>query len=188
MTSILLPKITTDFPDFNFEEMRERSNNVLTSYLIAIDALDPVKLVEGNSELKEQLQMHIHMLNDKHYEEHFERIKIHKTEITKYEKTNGRCVVTFQSALEYIYYITENGKIKTGRTDRKEQTRYETDLIYIQDRDMVTNAQDFALGINCPNCGAPISNLGAKFCQYCNTPIVELNLYAWTFSKVRQIK
>ena len=40
---------------------------------------------------------------------------------------------------------------------------------------------------NCPNCGAPISTLGSKVCEYCGTPIVELNIYAWTFSNIEEV-
>ena len=30
-----------------------------------------------------------------------------------------------------------------------------------------------ALGINCPNCGSPITNLGKKTCSYCGTVVLE---------------
>lgn len=36
MTSLLLPKIVSDFPDFQYDEMKERAENVLTQYLRAV--------------------------------------------------------------------------------------------------------------------------------------------------------
>ena len=38
--------------------------------------------------------------------------------------------------------------------------------VYIQNVDMVANGSE-GLGLNCPNCGAPIKSLGQKFCEYC---------------------
>lgn len=186
-TSMYLPMINKDFPDFHYEEMKARANNVLMSYLRAVDGRKASLLAEGTQELKEQLQMYIEMLRQKDIKEHFERIHIHKTEICKYVKAAGRCTVVFQTAIEYIHYIEANGTIKSGNKEMKEQARYNVELIYIQDRDMIKDTRDYALGINCPNCGAPISSLGAKECEYCGSPVVELNIKSWNFSKISRI-
>ena len=42
------------------------------------------------------------------------------------------------------------------------------------------------LGLTCPNCGAPIKNLGQKFCLYCGTGVVEVNARVWKFNAVRE--
>ncbi len=188
MSGVYLPKIQKDFPEFHYDEMRERAKNVLTSYLFSIDESDPSKLSEGNDELKNALIMHLQLLNDRHYEEHYERMKIHKCEISDYVKKDGRCTITFQAAIQYYYYITQGGDIKTGRKDQLKQSKYELELVYIQDRDFIKETGNSALGITCPNCAAPISNLGAKHCIYCGSPIVEFNIHAWSFSSVKEIK
>ena len=36
MTRLVLPRITADFPDFSYPEMKNRAENLLTSYLRAI--------------------------------------------------------------------------------------------------------------------------------------------------------
>ena len=59
-------------------------------------------------------------------------------------------------------------------------------MVYIQDRSIM-NEYDTALGVNCPNCGAPVSSLTAKFCAYCGTEIVEFNIRAWSFCNVEEI-
>lgn len=187
MTGLYLPKITKDFPDFNYDEMKERAENVLCSYLLAINSMNAGMLTDGNEELHNQLENRISILRNSGQREHFENIKIHRTEISQYKKSQGRCSITFQSSIQYYHYVTDHsGSLKRGQRNMYEQSRYDVDLIYIQNRDIVEKETDHALGLNCPNCGAPISSLGAKSCEYCGTPVIELNIHAWTFSDVRE--
>jgi hypothetical protein len=79
------------------------------------------------------------------------------------------------------------GKVLSGSRDTLFQAKYETDLIYIQDRSLVENDSDSVIGLSCPNCGAPITTLGEKFCRYCGSGIIELNIHAWSFSDVRRM-
>ena len=82
--------------------------------------------------------------------------------------------------------MKENGKLIGGSEERKEQAKYNVELVYIQNQDMVENQEDAGLALNCPNCGAPLPGLGAKKCIYCDTPIVEYNLRIWNFSRVEE--
>ena len=72
MTSLLLPKISADFPDFEYNEMKDRANNVLVSFLRAITTKDENALSEGSRELKQQLENHIEMLRAEGRSEHFD--------------------------------------------------------------------------------------------------------------------
>ena len=36
----------------------------------------------------------------------------------------------------------------------------------------------------CPNCGAPVTVLGAKVCEYCGSAVREINRYAWSFDRI----
>ncbi len=189
MTSLYLPKIKKEFPEFQYDEMKVRAENVLTSYLMSISTGNPGLLKEGSRELKDKLEMRISGLKGRGEKEQFENIKLHRTEIADYKKRNGRCIITFQTSLQYKYCLKEEGgKLLSGNPDILRQTRYNTDLVYIQDRTMVEDERDFSLGINCPNCGAPVSGMGNKVCEYCGTPIVELNIYAWTFHNVSELQ
>lgn len=185
-TNLYLPQIMKDFPEFHYDEMRTRAENVLTSYLQSIENSNASLLTEGLPELKENLEMRIQMLRDQNQREHFERIHVHRTEIHQYRKIKGRCSVVLQSSVEYIHYVEKNGQVTSGHTDRKEQARYNVELVYIQDRDFVENTLDTGLALNCPNCGAPLPGLGAKKCIYCDTPIIEFNLRVWNFSSVKE--
>uniref|UniRef100_UPI00405646CB TIM44-like domain-containing protein n=1 Tax=Acetatifactor sp. TaxID=1872090 RepID=UPI00405646CB len=185
-TGLYLPSITRDFPDFHYEEMKTRAENVLISFLRSIDNRNPKLLTEGTSELKDSLELRLEMLARRNQKEYFQNIKIHRTEISRYQKIKGRCSVVLQSAVEYIHYTEENGKLVEGRKDRREQARYNVEVIYIQDRELVENAGDMGLAMNCPNCGAPLPKLGAKICEYCDSPVVEFNIRTWNFASVKE--
>lgn len=185
-TNLYLPQIMRDFPQFQYDEMRTRAENVLTSYLRAVDEQKVSLLTEGTSELRDELQTRIHMLQNQEEDETFKNVKIHRTEIAHYRKAKGRCSVVFQTAVEYIHYTKKDGKIVRGKEDLRQQAKYDIEVIYIQDRDYIENISDMALAPNCPNCGAPLPQLGAKFCQYCNSPILEFNIRTWNFCKVTE--
>lgn len=186
-TNLYLPQITKDFPEFHYDEMKNRAENVLISYLRGIDAGNSSLLTEGMEELRESLSMRIQMLQNRDCREHFERINVHRTEINQYRKIKGRCSVVLQSAVEYIHYVEKSGRILEGRKELKEQARYNVEVVYIQDRDTVENLGDAGLGLNCPNCGAPLPGLGAKKCMYCDTPVVEFNIRIWNFASVKEV-
>jgi len=121
--------------------------------------------------------------------EHFENIHIHRTEIHQYRKSKGRISVVFQSAVAYLHYLEQDGKIIKGSTEMTEQARYNVEVIYIQDEALVENTGEMALGLHCPNCGAPITGLGeSKVCEYCDSPITEFNIRTWNFSRVKELK
>lgn len=186
-TSLYLPQIMKDFPEFHYDEMKSRAENVLISYLRCVDTANASNLTEGMEELKESLRMRIVMLQNSGQKEHFQNINIHRTEISQYRKEKGRCSVVLQSSVEYIHYIEQDGKIIKGHDDLKEQSRYNIEIVYIQDRDVVENTEDSGLGLNCPNCGAPLPGLGAKKCAYCDTPVVEFNIRIWNFGSVKEV-
>ena len=110
--------------------------------------------------------------------EHYEQIQIHQTEIANYEKKQGTCMITFQSAVGYLHYCEKAGKVLSGSKELTEQTRYNVQLMYIQNEKLA--GMDNAVGTTCPNCGAPITNLGAAYCEYCGSAVTLLNLKVWT--------
>lgn len=186
-TSIYLPNIMKEFPDFHYDEMKRRAENVLISYLRSVDEMDASRLTEGTSELVNKLKLKIDMLRDSGKSEHYQDIKIHRTEICTYRKVKGRCCVVFQSSVQYHYWEQNGAQVTKGAKDRLCQSKYNVELIYIQDRDVVENFADSGMAMNCPNCGAPLPKLGAKKCEYCDSPVVEFNIRTWNFSDVQQL-
>ena len=169
--------------------MRTRAENILMGFLMGIDEKNRARLTESTtSELRAKLEMRIDALNNEDAEEHFREIRIHRTEIRQYRKTKGRCSIIFQSSVQYFHYKEKDGKVVAGADSRLEQSRYNIEMLYIQDRDVVENQTDSGLAMNCPNCGAPLPKLGAKRCLYCDTPIVEFNIRIWNFNDVDEVK
>lgn len=187
MTSIKLPMITKDFPDFHYNEMKTRAENVLVSYLRALDEGNVNILSEGTEELKKSIELRVDEMESQGLNEQFDNIKIHRTEIRDYVKNPAKCSVIFQSSVEYYHYKKrEDGSIVSGDAKMKTQARYNVECIYIQDRTMIENLHDAALATNCPNCGGPLEGVGAKVCKYCGSPIIELNILSWHFDSVKE--
>lgn len=189
MTRIYLPQILRDFPEFNLEEYIQKANTVLKDYLIAIQSKTPLENKDANNDLVKQVDNIISDLNNQNKTQHFNSMVIHDTQVAKYKKSKGLVEITFQSAIEYYCYATdENGKITYGDKNLKTQTAYDICLVYIQDVDKVNehNKGNSSVGLNCPNCGAPIKNMGRKFCEYCGTGIKEINIYSWKFNRINE--
>ena len=87
----------------------------------------------------------------------------------------------------HLHYITKNGKVVSGSKEFREQCKYNTDIIYIQDVNKLTSDKMSSIGTNCPNCGAPITNLGSKFCEYCGTGVRVININVWTINKYQKL-
>lgn len=187
-TSLYLKQIMRDFPEFHSEEMKERAESVLLSYLQAITEGDCKLLTEGTEELRDSLEMKIRALRSEGCKERFERIKIHRTEINKYRKENGRCSVVYQSAFACVHYVEKDGKVVRGKKEMLSQYRYNIEVSYIQDRDVAEASADTGYALNCPNCGAPLTSLGATTCPYCDSPVVAYNIHVWIFTGVDEVK
>lgn len=187
MTSVFLPQIQRDFPEFDYPLYKNKTQSLLRSYFSSIQTKIALALAEEYSlTLKNQVQGIIEDLNSRDITQIFNQVVIHNTEIARYIKNGATVTIQFVSAVGYITYGEDgNGNVVFGNKDIKQQTIYETELVYVQDVDKV-NSNGESLGINCPNCGAPVKNLGVKFCEYCGTSIKEVNIRAWKFDSVKE--
>lgn len=187
MTKIYLPQIQRDFPEFSYQQFKAKVENMLKSAFIAITNENPDRLVNASDELKKSVKLIIDSNKEQGKKEVYEDITIYQTEITKYTKIAGTCVITLQSAVGHLHYVTKNGKVVSGSKEFREQCRYNTDIVYIQDVNKLSFEKLTSLGANCPNCGAPITNLGSKFCEYCGTGVRVININVWTINKYQKL-
>lgn len=190
MTDIYLPLIQKDFPDFDYEVFSGRVEGVLKSYFAAITARDVSKLTPDCSDSMKNTTLGIvRQLEANNYTREISDVTIHQTEIARYEKDGKTVTILFNSSVGH-YDVTRNaqGKIVAGSDEKKRQTVYDVALVYAQDVAKMSSYNATALGINCPNCGAPVTNLGNKFCEYCGTGIREINVRSWSFEYVKDEK
>ena len=133
MTRIFAPQISRDFPGMNLEQFEALAQQQLVAALQAVSAGNLESVARASDELKEQVSRQIEGNRAAGVRETYEQIRIHQTEISNYEKKNGTCVITFQSAVEHYHYKEKAGKIIWGYKDRKLQTKYNMELLYVQD-------------------------------------------------------
>lgn len=106
-------------------------------------------------------------------EKGFSGVRIHKTEVLSYLKNAGTCVIVFQSGVQY----------HTGT--KKIQTRFNTHMIYIQDA--IEYGKDNGFSVTCPHCGGALTSLGAKFCEYCGSEVIPINIHVWNLHKIEEV-
>lgn len=177
MTKLLIPKIVKDFPNFSEKEL---FNKAETSLLLIFDILENREL--KNSEelvlIKDKIREKINDMKESNIEERYYDIKFHNHALKYYKKDSSSLNITISTSLEYFYEKKQNDKVVVDYTNYKKQTLYTLDFIYVYDPLKVNKTQNL-IGINCPNCGAPVKELGNKKCRYCNSGLEDINLKSW---------
>lgn len=187
MTTIYLPLIAEDFPDFNLEEFKNRSASLLTSALLAITQEDASCMVHASDNLLDTIHLRIHNNTLSNIKERYTSIQIHQMEISRYKKISGTCIITLQCSIEYLYTKYQSGKLIQGNETKLKQSKYDIQLIYIQDIDKLGGSLENAVSsISCPNCGGNMVELGTKVCAYCGSTIEELNIKAWQIDQFKE--
>lgn len=185
MTRIFEPQIQRDFPDFHMIQFRNQAENMLVAMLQAVSQESMWNLKNASNDLQAQIENQIETNRAEGIHEKYLDIHIHQTEIANYQKKDGKCIITFQSAVEYIHYKERGGSLCEGSRERKEQTKYNMELVYIQDETLTT--YDNAVGTVCPHCGAPIRTLGQMKCEYCGSEVVPVNVKVWNLQKIYEV-
>ena len=170
MDSLIMPDLRRDFPNINIDELKRQVESYVLTYIKSIETKNYIEIPNASDKVEKEIKNRI----SDYKTEVFKNIKIHKTVLNSYEKNNGFVTLRFQTALEYI-----------NEMDKKIQDRYQTELIYVTDERKV-KVSDKQLGLNCPNCGSPIRNLGEKKCSYCNTGLVDLAKRVWYLNSIEK--
>ena len=185
MTSILLPRIQREIPDFNvqllFSKVESGIKKILT-YKTNEDLLG----VEQDKELlyvANGLKAEINNMKSNNQFEHFTDIQINQTVIKEYKRINGAATIVLESSVQYKYETNKKGK--RVYSDVNKQTRYLTEFVYVYDEnEFDSGVYNFA--VNCPNCGAPARQLGGNSCDYCGTYVEPINLKNWFISSCKE--
>ena len=158
MDRIYLSQIQEDFPGINISEIKRQAEQVI---------LDCYRCVEKND--SDKLKGKIKSFVDKMISEYegknvkFEDFKIHNTVLSNYKKDGKTASIFFSSAYEY--------NLRVDGKDKKIQDRARVEFIYVINEEELSDRQN-VIGIHCPNCNSPITNLGNHSCTYCGTAVV----------------
>lgn len=158
MDRVYLSQIKEDFPGINISEIKRQAEQVI---------LDCYRCVETSNSRK--LKGKIRSFVDKMISEYdgknvrFDEFKIHNTVLSYYRKDDKTASIFFATAYEYILRV--DGK------DKKIQDRAKTEFIYVLDEHELSDNQN-VIGVHCPNCNSPITDLAHKTCSYCGTQVV----------------
>ncbi len=158
LDSIYLSKFQKDFPDMNLNELKRLSESFILEIFDSIENKNIDKLHNKNEKIMAFINSKID--DYKNIKVKFTKLKIHNTVLNKYEVHEGFASLYLATAFEYY----ENNK--------KIQNRMKFEYIYIIDPKKVKENLK-VLGLNCPNCGAPITSLEHKKCSYCNSGIID---------------
>lgn len=189
MTSYELPKIMRDFPEFNWPEWKKICENTLRAYLEAIENHSLSYLKTASDAIKQQAELMIGEAEKLGITECFDQLYVHRTEISRYEKRDGMCKIKIQSAVQYHYSKISEKKGKLV-DNKKQQHRYDMELVFVQDMSKVDDDLAYEFVGNCPNCGAPMTAVGGvRRCQYCGTEVKEAyNTRVWTLHRIDKAK
>lgn len=170
MNRVILPVILRDFKDFQEGEFYGKAERAIRVILGAIEEKDVKGLQEDDYLLiRDKIALQIDDLSKTKVEKRYDDIIFHKHAIKSYKNSKGVIKLEVSSSLEYYYKEQKDGKILVS-DEYKKQTRYTTIFIYIYD----TKKAGFdvrVLGVTCPSCGGPLSNLQATSCPYCQSGI-----------------
>ena len=186
MTSLIMPQIVKEFNDFSENLIYNKTEKGLRAVFNSINdnelkGLDDFPLLKDHVEgiIKDNISNNI--------VENYSDIRFRGFAIEDYRKYNGVATVSVATAIEYYYKKSINGKIKY-ESRYKEQTRYSCKFIYIYDESTLDDSTiEKVIGLNCPNCGAPVRSFRNPVCKYCGTALsiskdVDVNVKVWAFS------
>ena len=176
MTKIILPKINKDFPEFDWNDWKQRCQIALISYLETLESKDITRLKYCSDDFKSHVQFILRDNLDNHINEKYDSILIHRLEIVDYRKQKGFCQIIIEASLQYEYSRNQNLK-------RKQQEKYRLELVYIQDASL-TNHASSSLVLTCPHCGGPVVCLGQKRCEYCDSVLIPINIKVWSLNTI----
>lgn len=182
MTRLLEPTIQADFPKFNKNELYSMCERDLRTIFKCIENKSSENLNDIPL-LKESILKQISDLSEDRVDINYSGIRFHDFAIKNYEKKNGAATVELAVALQYDYQEYRDKKlVKDNKTIQK---RYSCKYVYIYDQSLF-GEHEHAFGINCPNCGAAVTDLGNKHCRYCGAGIEDINLSSWQMSSYKE--
>lgn len=166
-----------NFGTDNFKEIAKTQEELEANTPKSVSGMTSLYLPRLQKDFPELNWVEFQGLAEKHLKEYLAnqgctRVHIHQTVLRDYRKKDGTCFAIIQSSVEY------------EKEEKKTQSRYNVTMAYVQDAEKI--GFESAYSINCPNCGAAVSTLGNKVCEYCGSIVKEVNMHVWELEKIEE--
>ena len=96
--------------------------------------------------------------------------RIHRVALSDYHKTPNERVIVFQASLQY----REEGTLL--------QKKYSVQYAWL-----MKETGGAELAVNCPNCGAPITDIRRSVCPYCGSQVFNITGNSWKFISLAEM-
>jgi ribosomal protein L37E len=171
--SLYGPLVQRDFPELNLEELKALVEKSITEIFMAIENRND----KAYQDVPKVNAWICSKIEDNKEPVHYDELRFHTTVLNRYLKNNDHAILRFQSAFEYV--------LRKASKATKIQDRLEIEYVYALNEEALHGKASESL--NCRNCGAPVTNLGDKFCEYCGAGIVRLVKKVWMLNNIKQI-
>lgn len=183
LSAAYAPAINRDFPEVGYATMAAMAQNVLISYLEAIESGSTSKLDKQKcaSSLFKKAENKIIDLNSKNEKEKYDNIDVHKCAISSYNNRQNEATAVFEISVGYDYTLIKGDK---NSTPEKVQAAYKMILTYNQYGHEQANETVYTS--TCPNCGAPV-DMRTGICKYCNSSFTIIADRLWQVTDIDRI-
>ena len=163
-------RIAKDFPEFDAEIARKIVTGTLTQYFTILNARSGAEALSAHcteSFVTEPANSLDSVTTT------YGGAKVHRAVISDYRKNGEQSTIIWQAAVEY----TLPGKMLS-------QHVYEVRYSYY----LAANSDQASESLICNNCGAPVTTLGAKVCEYCGAEVIASVERTWKINAITKTR
>ena len=165
MERLLLPDVRRDFPEYDARLMARRVEQDALCYY---RSLQKKQVLFGETQGVYSFLQRMEEAVLRNGEE-IAHPHVHKAVLCNYSGEGMQRFVTYQAACQY-----------QNRAGKTVQVRLELTYIAAGKADIEQNISVY----QCPNCGAPISSIGRKVCEYCGTELYPAAPLSWMLFRI----
>jgi len=166
-TSIYLPKIMQDFPDFHLPEAKTALNVLLDEYLhIRYGGTDKFKQSTVEPDLVNAVPK---VASGSSGALEVSNVNFHDAAISRYEKTNEYATITYVATVGY-----------TAGGQRHEDRYFIDSTLKLREHGVEKKL------LVCTRCGGTIDSTSEKVCPYCGCGIIWDTRKSWRFTQIKE--
>jgi hypothetical protein len=162
----MVMRLKKDFPEFDTEIARQTVSSALTNYFAILNERSGTARIEKCCTDAFIKELEGTVMTDSTV---YNNPRTHKIVISDYRRTGEDAVITFQAAVEY-------------ERNKKALAQYVYEIKYVYY--LAENADGENVSLQCEYCGAPISTVGAKVCEFCGSEIFASVERTWKINKI----